>query len=120
MHLTTVRSGFGYTCMYSPPKEIVRTEEDVEEKTGIKIDGEPNRKQVSETMTEMTGKQAGRHRHRQPFDSAWLMYLCVCASVYCIYANASGEIILCGLVVPTQCGNIAQLSQVQIPRDKDR
>lgn len=71
-------------------------------------------------MTEMTDKRPGRRRHWQPIDSAWLVYLCVCASACCIYANASGVIILCGLVVPTQCGNIAQLSQVQIPRDKDR
>lgn len=43
-------------------------------------------------MTEMTDKRAGRRRHWQPIDSAWLVYLCVCASACCIYANASGYV----------------------------
>ena len=71
------------------------------------IDEEQNGKQVSETMTQKTDKQAGRLRRSQPIDTAWLMYLCfyaygcVCA---CVYANASGEIILCGLLYPRSVG----------------
>lgn len=45
--------------------------------------------------------------------------LCLLVCVH-FYANGSGEIILRGPLVPTQCGNIAQPSQVQIPGDKDR
>ena len=42
----------------------------------IEIDEEQNGKQVSETMTQKTDKQAGRLRRSQPIDTAWLMYLC--------------------------------------------
>lgn len=64
----------------------------------IEIDGEQNGKQVSETMTEKTDTQAGRLRLSPPIDTAWLMYLRVAACVcVCVYANASCEIILCGL-----------------------
>lgn len=52
-----------------------------EEEGEIEIDEEQNGKQVSETMTQTTDKQAGRLRHSQPIDTHWLMHLCI----PCIY-----------------------------------
>lgn len=54
--------------------ECLREEEEEGE---IEIDEEQNGKQVSETMTQKTDKQAGRLRHSQPIDTALLMYLCI-------------------------------------------
>lgn len=74
----------------------------MEEGWEIQIDAEQNGKQVSETMTE---KQADRLRRAQPIDTAWLMYLCLFACVCArVYANASSEIILCGLLCPRSVG----------------
>lgn len=57
-----------------------------EEEGEIEIDEEQNGKQVSETMTHKTDKQAGRLRHSQPIDTALLMYLCISACV-CVCAR---------------------------------
>lgn len=41
----------------------------------------------------------------QPIDTAWLMYLCVVVCVCVrVYANASGEMILCGMLRPRSVG----------------
>lgn len=73
-------------------------------------------KQVSETMTEKTDKQAGRLRHSQPIDTAQLVYLCVCThACVCVYANASGEIILCGLLCPRSVGTSLSFHRYRSP-----
>lgn len=38
---------------------------------------------------------------------------CMCVRVC---TNPSNQIMLCGLLLPTQCGNAARLSQVQTPK----
>lgn len=80
-----------------------RREEEVE----IEIDEEQNGKQVSETMTHKTDKQAGRqtqtlstYRHCSVNVP---VYLCVCVCVR-VYANAGDEIIPCGLSCPRSVG----------------
>lgn len=56
-------------------------------------------------MTQSTDKQAGRLRRSHPIATSWLMYLCIYAyACVCIYANASCEIMLCGLSCPRSVG----------------
>lgn len=61
-------------------------------------------------------RQAGRLRRSQPIDTAWLMYLCISVSVCVyIYANASGEIILCGLLCPRSVGTSLSFHRYRSP-----
>lgn len=122
MHLTIVALALvisAFPCLGNGMKH----REHRKEEEDIVIDGEQNGKQngkqVSETMTQNTDMEADRLRCSQPIATAWLMYLCIYACV-CV----CGSVHLCKCeqwdnavwaVLPTQCGNTAQLSQVQIP-----